>query len=316
MRILAVDDEPFILELIPMLAARVGFPDVTTVTSGARALQALGQAGALFDCLVLDINMPQMDGIALCHRIRQLAAYRKTPILMLTAMSDRDFMEAAFKAGATDYVTKPFDIHELGARLRVANELVQAHRAASPRQTEHRLALDLAEAVDLDMAGQVLEFGAFTNYLKQVSRAGTAALQILAVKIDRVDQLHARTTADEFCYALREVAFAVAEGLRTLGCLITYAGSGVFVVVSSSATPLDAPQIESAVQEVLDDRNAAGDDGQPLDIEVSVGAPIQPNFGDQADCPRSIDRATARAEYREAAKRQKPRDVTIRRTGG
>ena len=90
MKILAVDDEPFILELLPMLAAKSGFPDVTTAHSGDLALETLVQASAPFDCLLLDINMPGMDGIELCSRVRQLDRYEKTPILMLTAMSERD----------------------------------------------------------------------------------------------------------------------------------------------------------------------------------------------------------------------------------
>lgn len=307
MRILAVDDEPYIRELMPLLAARVGFPDVTTACSGAEALDALGVAS--YDCLVLDINMPGMDGIELCRLVRALPSYRKTPIIMLTAMSEREFMEQAFKVGATDYVTKPFDIKELGARLRVSQELMLARRAADAGPAGP---INLADVFDIDGVDRVLDFAAFQNYLKQTSRSGLAASQIFAVKIDRAATIFRRAKPDEFIYALREVAFALTQTLRMQDCLLSYAGQGVFVVVSNSATPLDAAGTESDVQQTLDERNAAYDDGAPMDIEVSVGGSIQPGFGDPADCLRVLERAIARADARTEAKAGQVRPVSIR----
>ena len=307
MRILAVDDEPYIRELMPMMAARVGFPDVTTVASGAHALDSLSEA--VFDCIILDINMPEMDGIELCRRIRALPAYRQTPVLMLTAMSERDFMVQAFKAGATDYVTKPFDIHELGARLRIAEELMLARRAAADPAIAP---VNLAEALILDGVDRLIDFTAFKNYLKQASRAGLAATHVVAVQIDRIETLFGRANQNEFLYGLREVAFALTEALRLQGCLISYAGHGVFAVVCNSAAPMPADVVESDVQQILDERDAAYDDGTPMDLEVSVGAPIHPNYGDLSEVPRSVERAIARAENRSATKRSKLPTANLR----
>jgi len=72
--------------------------------------------------------MPGMDGIELCRWVRQIPRYHQTPIIMLTAMRDMKNMGEAYRAGATDYATKPFDIEDLGMRLRVAQETVQAQR--------------------------------------------------------------------------------------------------------------------------------------------------------------------------------------------
>jgi CheY-like chemotaxis protein len=324
MRILAVDDEPYILELMPLLAARVGFPDVTTASSAGFVLETLLNEHTIFDCFVLDINMPGMDGIELCGRIRQIPAYRKTPIIMLTAMSEREFMDAAFKAGATDYTTKPFDIHELGARLRVAHELVLARQTsektraseeASGQASHRRHPFGIAEAIALDGLSGLVDFHSFKNYLKQISRAGLAASQIIAVKVDQIEDVYNQAKAEEFTYALCEVAGAVVETMQTKGCLISYAGNGVFVVVSNSAAPLAARDIESDVQHMLDERNAAFDSGNPMDIEVSIGTPVRPNFGDLADVPRAVERAVARALDRSASKHHKPRGVNISKLG-
>lgn len=320
MRILAVDDEHYILELMPMLAARVGFHDVTTASSGGIALEILLRADAHFDCFLLDINMPGMDGIELCSRIRQIPAYRKTPIIMLTAMSEREFMDAAFKAGATDYATKPFDIHELGTRLRVAHELVLAQQAAemarsagavSVQPADRPHAFELAEPIALDGVDGLVDFHSLKNYLKQISRSGLAASQVIAVRVDQIKDVYEQAKTDEFTYALCEVACAVTETLQTNGCLISYAGDGVFVVVSNCAAPLSASDIESDVQQVLDEKNSEYDNGNPMDLEVSVGTPVRPNFGDHADVPRAIERAMARAHDRSVSKRLKPRGVNI-----
>lgn len=319
-----MDDEPYILELMPMLARRVGFSDVTTAASGAMALEALATAEAVYDCLLLDINMPEMDGIELCRRVRAIETYRRTPIIMLTAMSERDFMDRAFQAGATDYATKPFDINELGARLRVAQELAAARRSVEaaragrspPGEADEGIARpDPAEAMSFEGIGNLVDGVSLTNYLKQLSRSGLAVSQIIAVMIDRFDEIHARATATELRYALREVTDAVHATLLTNLALIAYVGNGVFVIVSNAAGALSSVEIESDVQHLLDERNAEYDDGHPMDLEVSIGNPVLPPVGNIAAAEASVERAVARASSRSVTRRDTPRTPNIRRTG-
>jgi CheY-like chemotaxis protein len=313
MKILAVDDEPFILELMPKLAARVGFPDVTTAASGKEALDVLATATGAFECLILDINMPGMDGMELCRRVRQIAEYRSTPIVMLTAMSEREFMDAAFQAGATDYATKPFDVHEFGTRLRLAHELGAARRLADAAQID-ALPTDLAAAVPIENVPGVIDFESFRNYLAQCSRAGFAASQLMAVKVGRIEHLHSRVTPSEFLYALREVAMATAEVMMPWNCLIAYAGSGIFTIVSNHASVLPESEIESDIQHHLDTRDPAHDDGRPMDLEVFVGKPMQPGSFDHSAIAPLIERVIARAEKACATRADLPRNVVnIRR---
>lgn len=317
MRILAVDDEPFILELMPMLAARVGFSDLVTAASGAEALERVASAAERFDCFVLDINMPGMDGIELCGRIRALDGFRHTPIIMLTAMSERDFMDAAFKAGATDYTTKPFDIHEFGARLRVAQESVKARAAElavarSAEQSGPGHSFAPGDRITLDGVETLVDYPAFCNYLRQLSRAGLSSCQLMAVCVTPFDMLYARASDDEVRHALRDVGHALHATLRARGCLMSYAGAGLFVIVSNSTCPLDHAQIESDTQALLDEAEMTYDDGTPLDLDLSVGARIQPIGGDPADAMIALDRAVARATGRLMAKRDAPRAVSIR----
>ena len=135
MRILSVDDDPIILELLVAVLASMGHTEVTTAESAVEAFEIIKNDPEPFDCFLLDIQMPEIDGIQLCKSLRFIPEYKRTPILMITAMSDKAYIERAFASGATDYVTKPFDIVELGARIKVAESLVDAwrHKAASVR---------------------------------------------------------------------------------------------------------------------------------------------------------------------------------------
>ena len=125
MKILAVDDDEIMLELLATATLAAGYDDVTLATSGVEALQILEESITPFDCFLLDIAMPKMNGIQLCKKIREYKIYDKTPIIMITAITETESAEHAFEAGATDYVAKPFDIFELGHRIKIAETHIE-----------------------------------------------------------------------------------------------------------------------------------------------------------------------------------------------
>ena len=113
-RVLIVDDEPNIIAAMrPLLTSR-GY-DVTTAMSARTALEAVEREP--IDVIVLDLGLPDIDGIELCRLIRE---ERATPILVLSARGAEADKVRALDAGADDYVTKPFGPEELLARIRVA----------------------------------------------------------------------------------------------------------------------------------------------------------------------------------------------------
>ena len=113
MKKLSVDDDWMILELLELAMSVSGQHELTIVTSGEKAIQLLEQGEQRFDCFLLDIQMPHIDGVELCRVIREMPMYKRTPILMATAMSQKVYIDRALAAGASDYVTKPFDFEEL-----------------------------------------------------------------------------------------------------------------------------------------------------------------------------------------------------------
>ena len=113
MRILVVDDDLAVCRSIDRALRLEGY-EVLTVSSGGEALEAVAQRSP--DALVLDLQLPDIDGLQVCRRIRD--AGDDTPILMLTARLAIDDRVQGLDAGADDYLVKPFALEELLARLR------------------------------------------------------------------------------------------------------------------------------------------------------------------------------------------------------
>lgn len=135
--ILIVDDEPAILAaMVPLLQSRAH--TVATATSGYGAIDAVTRRQP--DLIVLDLGLPDLDGIDVCRRLREITA---TPIIVLSARyAERDKV-AALDAGADDYVTKPFGAEELLARVRASLRRAVAAPAASGEMVRGDLTIDL-----------------------------------------------------------------------------------------------------------------------------------------------------------------------------
>jgi len=114
-KVLIVDDEPSIRRALRTTFGTLGF-DIAEAITGEQALPLLRAAN--FDAVLLDINMPGMGGLEACREIRR--QFPRVAVLMLTVRDNEDDKVEALEAGADDYVTKPFPIRELVARVRSA----------------------------------------------------------------------------------------------------------------------------------------------------------------------------------------------------
>lgn len=112
--ILVADDEPATLKYVAMNLTARGY-QVITASDGLEAMKAFRRR--VVDLAMLDVNMPGMDGFEVCRQIRTLSAI---PVIMLTARAREADIVEAFDCGADDYVTKPFGVKELLARVRSA----------------------------------------------------------------------------------------------------------------------------------------------------------------------------------------------------
>src|SRR5207253_5371319 len=129
-KILLVDDEAVLSETITYNLEQAGY-QVTTVADGASALEAAGREKP--DLIILDLMLPEMDGLEVCRQLRRESQTATTPIMMLTAKGEEIDKVVGLEVGADDYVTKPFGRRELLARVRALLRRAD-YRSASEEQ--------------------------------------------------------------------------------------------------------------------------------------------------------------------------------------
>ena len=122
-KILVVDDDVNVQEMLKQSLEDSGY-SVSTEGSAIKALNQIEKNN--YDLLIIDIMMPDIDGIALCKSVRNLPGCEKIPIIILTALSDSETMHDVMLYGAVDYVVKPFDIVALKEKIKMA--LYQARK--------------------------------------------------------------------------------------------------------------------------------------------------------------------------------------------
>ena len=140
MRILVVDDEKLLVKGIKFNLENEGYT-VDGAYDGSTALVMF--RGNSYDLIILDLMLPVLDGLTVCRKIRETS---NVPVIMLTAKSEGSDKLIGFEYGADDYITKPFDILELKARIRVIlRRAGQTGASASERLSAGPIAVDLMQ---------------------------------------------------------------------------------------------------------------------------------------------------------------------------
>jgi len=139
-RVLIVEDEPDIRDLLVFHLEREGY-QVTQCRSGAEALRVARATPP--DLVLLDLMLPEMDGLEVCRRLRQEPATQALPIVMLTARGDEVDRVLGLELGADDYVVKPFSPRELVARIRAVLRRARPPAGTAPLVIG-RIAIDAA----------------------------------------------------------------------------------------------------------------------------------------------------------------------------
>jgi DNA-binding response OmpR family regulator len=134
MRVLVVEDEPDIAALIKQTLERGGDVDVEVAMSGEAALTKAAEQTP--HAVVLDLNLPVIDGLEVCRILRGRPASASVPIIMLTARAGESDRIRGLDIGADDYVTKPFSPRELAARVRAA---LRRNRPETPAKEESEI---------------------------------------------------------------------------------------------------------------------------------------------------------------------------------
>lgn len=141
MAILVIDDFDEEREFLRTVLDKAGYGPVMTAASGQEGLELMGLSGRSVtrceaDVILMDRLMPQMDGLEVCRRIRAIEHLEHVPIIMITSKSEAADLQAAYTAGATDFLRKPVMPVELVARVSTALSLKQELDVRKAREVE------------------------------------------------------------------------------------------------------------------------------------------------------------------------------------
>jgi CheY-like chemotaxis protein len=305
MKILAVDDDPDFMGVFKTVLEGLGYTDLVSATSGQEALDLIAKSAAGFDCIILDVQMPEMDGIELCRQIRAIETYKETPIIMNTAVADRDYIDAAFAAGATDYLTKPVDEVEVKARLGVIEKLV-TERMRSQIALSHPGA-DLYNApsygfldgIPLKRVEGAMDLFSMGNYLKTLGLFRALTISAIGIRVMNARSIHDLEGGHVFGEVMIDVATCISDCLKPSNRMIAYAGGGIFVCLMPRAEIGDPEALADRLREyILEFEEVYGELGIQLPT-ISVGVPITVRAAQLNAPTKIIDEAIAAVKARD-----------------
>lgn len=306
-----IDDSPEIRLLLPRLLRSEGGVVVRTFDSAGQAIKELPEhdheAAQAPDLILMDVEMPGMDGIEACRRIKELPAGCDTPILIVTGNSRPAALTRAFDAGASDFISKPVDPQILRTRVRHALRLRQEMLERRLREAQLLEAQRQLEAANLRLQHLASQDGLTGLHNRRAldeallaecrrARRELAPLSVLMLDIDHFkhyNDLYGHPAGDQ---CLRLVADAMRESVNRPADIVARYGGEEFACVLP-ATSFDgaltvARRIATAVRQLNLDH--AGSPGGKLTI--SIGCSELRNGDAPADLLGAADQALYRAK--------------------
>jgi adenylate cyclase len=274
-RILAVDDVPENLEIVRMRLQAHGY-EVVTAADGEEALVRAREVDP--DLVLLDIMMPKLDGISALKQLKQDAALRFIPVILLTAKSDTADVVAGLEAGGDDYLTKPFDQAALIARVRsmlrikALHDMVQEQAAKLQEQTdqlaewnrtlEARVAAQVAEIERVSrlrrfLAPQIAEVIASSDDSSKLLESHRREVTVVFCDLRGFTAFTESTEPEEVMAVLRDYHKSLGELIfRYEGTLERFAGDGILILFNDPVQCAD--HAERAVRMALDMQQIIG----------------------------------------------------------
>jgi diguanylate cyclase (GGDEF)-like protein len=245
-RILIVEDSGIMRSMLTKILAKIGYENVLAADSGTSAINLLGlgdeQPGETVDLILMDLILPDIEGIEVIRAISAREELQKVPIIAVTGMQETSFLKAAFEAGATDFITKPVNDVELQARMGSALRL---KRAIDQREERERQLVQARH--ELELANQRLEQLSLTDGLTGVAnrrhfdqavlaewdRAARdqESLTLLLMDIDHFKRYNDTYGHQDGDQCLQRVASALAQCATRPGDLVARYGGEEFAVV-------------------------------------------------------------------------------------
>ena len=266
--ILVVDDTPHNLQLLLNMLTRKGY-EAVGVNDGIKALADMQDK--LPDLVLLDINMPNINGFEVCQKLKSGDRTRDIPIIFVSARDEVLDKVQAFSLGGVDYITKPFQIAEVLARvenqltLRRLQQQLQAQNEQLKQEIDHRVVAEtllqeankkLEQLVNLDGLTQLANRRCFDEYLEQEwQRLGREQLPLSLIMCDidffkNYNDTYGHVTGDD---CLRKVSGVIKQSVRRPADLAARYGGEEFVLVLPNTDIEGAVSIAESIRHQLSD---------------------------------------------------------------
>jgi len=279
-RILLVDDDPVFTELICANLREWGFDDITHAESAAAAIELVETQRVPYDCFLIDIEMEQMDGIELCAVLREREECRSTPMIMVTAGEAAQYMERAFKAGATDFMRKPLDPVELAGRINSAMLLVKTTKVERHSRAALRALISFASDFDLIDLGERVSFpdvNGMVDYYQIENRLlrmekGLYPLSLFRVEIRDFVALFSRSERSNVLQHLQAISHVISETVNSRRFLMSYIGNGKFVICVMEHTDIVPQLMQTRLSDRVRQAISELPDGKANEMELELTA--------------------------------------------
>ncbi|MBZ8180232.1 diguanylate cyclase [Oscillatoria salina] len=268
--VLVVDDLNQNLQVIGEILEKQGY-ETTFATNGEQALARIKSADP--DLILLDLMMPEMNGLEVCQIIKKDLQFKELPIVFLTASDEKTNLIQAFEFGAVDYVTKPFHVPELLARVRNHLELKQTRDQLKKvlEQQKHLIA-KLEKLATTDPLTGILNRRHFLNIAtKELSRyhrynCGFSLLMLDLDHFKRINDTYGHSIGDEVLKAMTE---AVLKSLRKADSFGRFGGEE-FAILLPETNLETAREVAERIRQTIT-KLTITPPNQLVQITVSIG---------------------------------------------
>jgi diguanylate cyclase (GGDEF)-like protein len=276
LKVLIAEDDLISRRRLASLLDKWGY-EVIETGDGAAAWEALQESDAP-RIAICDWQMPKMDGLQLCRKVRQGSAEPYVYILLLTSRNQKEDSIAGWEAGVDDYITKPFDAHELQARLRAAERIIKLQdQLIVSRETQRQLAI-------CDALTGVFNRRAILDALKrELSHSLRSGAPVGAIMVDldhfkKINDAHGHLIGD---LVLCEAARRIRNALRSYDVLGRYGGEE-FLVVAPGCAARETAKVAERLRDRLENAPVMLHD-QQIRITGSFGVASSKDVAEDVD---------------------------------
>ena len=286
MRVLAAEDNPVFQSMLSNMLTKWGYQPVMA-RDGNEAWEALQQPDGP-QLAILDWMMPGLNGVDICRGVRAAGREPYVYILLLTARTDSQDLVEGMEAGADDYVTKPFQAHELRVRLRAGRRILELQQQLMAAREALR-----EQATHDGLTGLLNRTAILEMLHKELARASREGhpLSLLMVDLDRFKRINDTQGHAAGDAVLRETARRMREASRTYDGVGRYGGEEFLIVLPGCDGPSAVSQAERVQEAFTASPFFTGQRSVPVTCSIGASSRTVPSEGDGDALLREADLA-------------------------